>query len=336
MTDLTVNEADAAPVEVQNVPAPPMPRQTIPQMGQILPAIIAAMGEVQPIVKAEQNKEQGYSFASIDDFLAMINPICHKHGLIPFMEEDRVELVAKKGRYGDQDWLRFTYTITLWHVSGQHTMPTQRQVEVLRSGAQAYGSAQSYVLKQYLRGLFLIATGEKDDPDYGVASGGSSEKQERRNNDARRGGDDRPPQEERRAARPQQANLAEMVARLSEAQSGKELRDIIATIPANAHAVPEVAEARIERLRTLIKGAPSLVALEAFERNFSPDWGAVKADAEYRKSELEAEVAEKRRADAEEQLRQRRAEAAAAQTQQTGETSQPSDNADLGNDEIPY
>jgi hypothetical protein len=34
------------------------------------------------------------------------------------------------------------------------------------TGAQTSGSAQSYALKQYLRGLLLISTGEKDDVDW--------------------------------------------------------------------------------------------------------------------------------------------------------------------------
>jgi hypothetical protein len=34
-------------------------------------------------------------------------------------------------------------------------------------GAQSAGSAQSYALKQLMRGLFLIPTGDADDPDKG-------------------------------------------------------------------------------------------------------------------------------------------------------------------------
>jgi len=38
-------------------------------------------------------------------------------------------------------------------------------VMVPANGAQAAGSAQSYALKQFMRGLFLIPTGDADDPD---------------------------------------------------------------------------------------------------------------------------------------------------------------------------
>src|SRR3954471_22040307 len=37
---------------------------------------------------------------------------------------------------------------------------------VLATGAQAFGSAQSYALKQFMRAMFMISTGEKDDPDF--------------------------------------------------------------------------------------------------------------------------------------------------------------------------
>jgi hypothetical protein len=35
-------------------------------------------------------------------------------------------------------------------------------------GAQAFGSAQSYALKQFMRSLFQIPTGDKEDADFAV------------------------------------------------------------------------------------------------------------------------------------------------------------------------
>jgi hypothetical protein len=45
-------------------------------MNEILPAVVAAMGAVRKLGKGERNKHDGYNFASIDDFLALVNPIC--------------------------------------------------------------------------------------------------------------------------------------------------------------------------------------------------------------------------------------------------------------------
>lgn len=290
MTDQsTIDTPSAEPVVVQ----PRAPRQ----FDQVLSAVSAAMAEVKRIEKGEENKEQGYRFASIDDFLAMVNPICAKAGLIPVMEEDAVELVTKKGRYGDQDWLRFRYSITLFHISGQFLGPFQRHVEVLRSGAQAFGSAQSYALKQFLRAQFLIATGDDDDPDFGGDKAPAAR--------------DRQQQEPRKAA-PKYDPAAD-VERLTACTTGRDLLEVVKAIPAFAHALPEIAVARIDALRSIVKGAPSAQALAKMAEHFAPDWAQVRDDAAYRADEL------------------KRAEEEARKAEQQAKT-----NADLGEDEIPY
>jgi hypothetical protein len=137
-------------------------------LDQILPAIAKAIGRVKIIAKSEkyEGKGGGYEFASIDDFLSLVNPICSEEGIILNMDEDEIEDFTKKGQYGDSSWMRITFSIRAYHVSGQSLPPVKRTVEVLRNGAQAYGSAQSYALKQYLRALLLIPTGDKDDADH--------------------------------------------------------------------------------------------------------------------------------------------------------------------------
>ena len=140
---------------------------------EIMPAIAKAMGQVQKVGKEGRNKHDGYDFASIDDFLALVNPICAENGLIVSMQESAIEDFTRKGKYGDNAWLRMTWEVTVWHVSGQSLPPVSRTVEVLRNGAQAYGSAQSYALKQFLRSLFLIPTGDKDDADLQPTDAGT-------------------------------------------------------------------------------------------------------------------------------------------------------------------
>lgn len=140
--------------------------KTIPQVGEILTAISSAMGEIKVVAKENDNKFDKYMFASIDDFLAMVNPICVKNGLLFHMQEGVISEFMKKGRNGESSWLRMTFEITAYHTSGQSLPAVFRSVEVQRTGAQAYGSAQSYALKQYLRSLLLIPTGDKDDADF--------------------------------------------------------------------------------------------------------------------------------------------------------------------------
>lgn len=133
--------------------------------GEILAAIAAAMKQIKPVAKSGRNQHDRYDFASIDDFLAAVGPICAENGLIPYIEEEAVEDFTRRGRNGETAWMRVVFGITLWHTSGQSMPKVRRSVEVIRNGAQAYGSAQSYVLKQYLRALLQIPTGDQDDAD---------------------------------------------------------------------------------------------------------------------------------------------------------------------------
>jgi len=131
----------------------------------IVAALAKAMGEVKRLAKDNRNAEQKYQFASVDDFLAMTGPICASNGLVVMMDEDTCEAVERQGKYGPSFWLRFTYRITVWHSSGQSLPPVRRSVEVIRTGAQSSGSAQSYALKQFLRALLQIPTGDADEAD---------------------------------------------------------------------------------------------------------------------------------------------------------------------------
>jgi len=73
---------------------------------------------------------------------------------------------GQRGKYGATHWLRIRFSIATMHVSGESLPVVRRTVEVIRTGAQSFGSAQSYVLKQYQRALYQIPTGDKDDADY--------------------------------------------------------------------------------------------------------------------------------------------------------------------------
>jgi hypothetical protein len=133
----------------------------------VLTAIAKAMGAVKRIAREGKNTHDNYSFASIDDFLSSIGPICADAGLIFHIQETGTEDFMRKGKYGESSWMRMSFAITVYHTSGQSLPAVSRSVEVLRNGAQAYGSAQSYALKQFMRSLLLIPTGDKDDADYG-------------------------------------------------------------------------------------------------------------------------------------------------------------------------
>jgi len=152
------------------------------KMNEVLKAVSSAMGEVKKVAKLGQNTHDKYAFASIDDFLALVNPVCAAAELTILCDEEKIEDFTRKGKYGENAWIRATFSFTVYHSSGQCLPKTTRTVEVIRNGAQAYGSAQSYALKQFLRSLFLIPTGDKDDADLqatdaGVVSGNQQQQE---------------------------------------------------------------------------------------------------------------------------------------------------------------
>jgi hypothetical protein len=154
-------------------------------MDKILPAIAQAMSNVKRITRDNRNEHDKYNFASIDDFLAALNPICAEAGLILHMQETGWEEFSRKGKFGDTYWLRFTFEITAYHISGQSMPPVMRSVEVIRSGAQSYGSAQSYALKQFLRTLLLVPTGDREDADFNPTDEGPVKRRTFTRKDAR-------------------------------------------------------------------------------------------------------------------------------------------------------
>jgi hypothetical protein len=129
----------------------------------IAKAIGEVMAQVKSLPKGERNEHGGYNFASIDDFLAAIGPLCSAAGLIVYQDEDSIDLIDR----GNKAWLKATYSFRLGLTSGAISdRPIRRTVFQAITGPQTTGSCQSYCLKQFLRSLFLIPTGDRDDADY--------------------------------------------------------------------------------------------------------------------------------------------------------------------------
>lgn len=132
----------------------------------IATAICQVMAKVKSIEKDNENKFDKYTFASIDDFMAFINPLMAEAGLIILQDESsKPELMEKEGKSSKVLMLWCEFYFTLCSKEGDLYGPLKRSVFVQATGAQAFGSAQSYALKQFLRSLFMIPTGDKDDPD---------------------------------------------------------------------------------------------------------------------------------------------------------------------------
>lgn len=135
----------------------------------IAKAVIGVMKAIGTLGKDNKRNDAGarYDYASIDDFIQHVRGHCAEEGLFIIPNEARDaethEVTKKDGKSAVMWSARFAFTLA--HESGEAYGPIYKGVSVPATGAQSAGSAQSYALKQFMRGLFLIPTGDADDPD---------------------------------------------------------------------------------------------------------------------------------------------------------------------------
>jgi ERF superfamily len=142
---------------------------TEPMPKEIATAIVTVMKTTGRITKAGRNTQGGFSYASVDSFLELVNPACSEAGLIIMpielsSELEHIEVADKAGGTKQRRFARIKFGFVLIHESGA-TWTNERDTRTIlvdHTGAQCFGAAQSYVLKQYMRSLFQIATGDKD------------------------------------------------------------------------------------------------------------------------------------------------------------------------------
>ena len=137
--------------------------------------VCAAKAEIQMVAKDGRHLKQGWEFASTDAIFETLRPILAKHDLDLNYEIEEFEIVQNqmKDRNGNPKapWLKIKVRIGF---AGEKWTHRHILHPVYGEGApQAIGAAQSYVLRQYLRGRFQIATGDPEAEH--VADGGASQ-----------------------------------------------------------------------------------------------------------------------------------------------------------------
>ena len=131
-----------------------------PMPKNIASAINNVMLDLKPLEHDAQNSFQKYKYTSIDGFLKQVNPACAKAGLIIIPHEKSCE-VSPSGKN-----LSVIYEYILIHKEGDTwNFPTTKHIIVPFGSGTAMGIAQSYALKQFMRSLFQLSTGEQDDLD---------------------------------------------------------------------------------------------------------------------------------------------------------------------------
>ena len=144
--------------DIETKVVPVLEENMLPSLAPIPKEVAKALNYVSKnsvkLTNSHKNEYHNYNFACIDDFLEVYGTIIAEAGLTIIMDEIEEKQNDKV--------LKIVYQFILIHESGamwQH--PIKRSIRVNSSaGSQAYGQAQSYCLKQFLRGVFMIPTGE--------------------------------------------------------------------------------------------------------------------------------------------------------------------------------
>jgi ERF superfamily len=131
----------------------------------IAKGMVAVMGSIGKLQKDGTNAEQKYRYSSVDAFYGAVGPLCAAAGIIIKPRKvGRAEHFEVQGKFGPRRMIRIFYTFVWIHASGATWIDLldEREVEVQNTGAQAYGAAESYALKSYLKSFFQVQTGEED------------------------------------------------------------------------------------------------------------------------------------------------------------------------------
>ena len=139
----------------------------ITSAADVPPSVVKAICRVQlgldhVIVKKGKNPHGGYKFLSVDDLFAVLCKRMAEAGLVCLTlekntKEERVTVNSKTVLF-----CTFTYGFILATTEGD-TWTDPKFVRTVRTrvdGPQAYAAAKSFALKSFLRGLFLVPSGD--------------------------------------------------------------------------------------------------------------------------------------------------------------------------------
>lgn len=143
-----------------------MDTQVIKMSPEIAKAVVKVCASVRRLGKDDRNQHGGYNFVSVDKFYEAVGPLMADAGIFTIAHVARSEISESQNKKGEPvSHLNLEFDMYLVHESGDMYGPVRREVTVQASGPQAYASAESFVTKYFVRNVFKIPTGDKDDAD---------------------------------------------------------------------------------------------------------------------------------------------------------------------------
>lgn len=137
------------------------------EVNMLTEAVVEVMKAVKRLKKADNNAFAKYRYTSVDDFKDALRPLLSNSGISVRMTETGCELqegkTDEKGKVALV--IKFTFSVTLEHVSGALSEPECITVILPYVGAQTTGQARSYALKEWLKSRFLASSGDSEDAD---------------------------------------------------------------------------------------------------------------------------------------------------------------------------
>lgn len=151
--------------------APPAPLYPPAPPPEIAKAIVEVEGKIKRLAKDDKNEFQKYMFTSVDAFYEAVGPLMAEAKIFSFPHQVSKDVSEQsstddRGVTKKSTWLSMDFDIFIYHETGTAWGPFRRSMRVPASGAQAFGSSDSYVQKQFLRTLFKIPTGDAEDADH--------------------------------------------------------------------------------------------------------------------------------------------------------------------------
>lgn len=134
----------------------------------------AVMKEVTAIDKTRENKQQGFMFRGIEDFMNELHTLFAKHGVVILPRElehiqEAFETYKADGRGGTEKKLQFRSRIHLEFefasTDDGSSVKADGWGEAADNGDKGYNKCKSIALKYVLMQMFLVPTKDIIDPD---------------------------------------------------------------------------------------------------------------------------------------------------------------------------
>lgn len=132
-----------------------------PPATQIDAAICSVLTDMPFVFRDAHNSYSDYNYASVDQVYNSLRELIARKGLYITQSELSADIIQTTKGSG----LLIRYEFYICHVSGEAIGPYVRSGTTANLGSTEMGKVQSYTHKMFMRGFFMMATGDPDMDD---------------------------------------------------------------------------------------------------------------------------------------------------------------------------